>query len=244
MPRPPSYNEADVSDKPAWVQRRPLMDDDCSTENGIYNCHKQVVEDWRECQETLMSVDVMVRDLVSALAETNQLERTYIVFASDNGYLLGQHRLYSKGGPYEETQGVPFVVRGPGVRRGVTSEELVANIDLAPTIAEWAGIEAPAYVDGRSLAVLLEGSAASWRRYLLFEHFKHRYAGVRTAQGESYVEHETGEEEYYDLTGDPWQLDSAHSAPENVQRIGELSALLSELMSCAGASCRSADGGP
>jgi N-acetylglucosamine-6-sulfatase len=244
MPKPPSYNEADVSDKPAWVQRRPLMDDDCSTDNGVYDCHKQVVEDWRERQESLMSVDVMVVDLVNALAETNQLTRTYIVFASDNGFLHGQHRLYSKGGPYEENQGIPFVVRGPGVRRGVTSEEPVANIDLGPTIAEWAGVEAPTYVDGRSFALLLEGTVASWRRYLLFEQFKHHYAGVRTAHGETYVEHESGEKEYYDLTADPWELDSAHSAPENAERIGVLSARLSKLESCAGARCRAADGGP
>jgi arylsulfatase A-like enzyme len=243
MPRPPSYNEADVSDKPAWVQRRPPMDDDCSTDNGVYDCHKQVVENWRERQETLMSVDVMVRDLTRALAGTNQLNHTYIVFASDNGFLHGQHRLYSKGGTYEENQGIPYVARGPGVRRGVTSEELVANIDLAPTIAEWAGIKAPAYVDGRSLAPLLEDTATSWRRYLLFEQFKHRYAGVRTAQGETYVEHKSGEKEYYDLRVDPWQLESAHSARENAQRMGELSARLSGLKRCAKASCRSVDGG-
>lgn len=244
MPKPPSYDEADVSEKPAWVQRRPLMVDDCSTDNGVYNCHKQVGEDWRERQESLMSVDVMVKDLVNVLAETNQLGRTYIVFASDNGFLLGQHRLYSKGGPYEENQGIPFVVRGPRVRRGVTSEKPVANIDLAPTIAEWAGVEAPTYVDGRSFALLLEGTASSWRRYLLFEQFHHLYAGVRTADWETYVEHETGEKEYYDLIADPWQLDSAHSAPENAERLAQLSETLSVLKGCEGAGCRRADGGP
>ena len=199
-----------------------------------------------------MSVDVMVKDLVDALNETGQMDRTYIVFASDNGFLLYRHRVYQKGAPYEEAQGIPFVVRGPGVQQGVASEELVANIDLAPTIAEWAGVQTPNYVDGRSLTPLLEGAGTSWRQYLLFEWFHarapyeelHPYGGVRTAGGEVYLKHDSGEEEYYDLAADPWQLKSAHAAPENSQRIGALSVVLADLRSCAGATCREADDGP
>jgi N-acetylglucosamine-6-sulfatase len=269
MPKPPSYNEADVNDKPTWMQRQPLLDDDCSTGEGEVDCHQQAVEKWRTRQESLMSVDLMVGDLIGALAETNQLERTYIVFASDNGYMLYRHRVYAKGTPYEESQGIPFVVRGPGVRQGVVSKELVANIDLAPTIAEWTGVEAPNYVDGRSLTPLLAGapapslreymdgrslarllegaSAPSWRERLLFDNSggsggKKVYAGVRTAEGETYVEHDqTDEKEYYDLRTDPWQLDSGDAAAENAERIGTLSAVLSDLRSCEGAGCRAAE---
>jgi arylsulfatase A-like enzyme len=201
---------------------------------------------WRNRQKALMSVDVMVKDLIGALEETDQMERTYVVFASDNGFVLYRHRVYSKGAPYEETQGVPFVVRGPGVRQGIASQELVANIDLAPTIAEWAGIQPPDYVDGRSLVSVLEGTATSWRRWLLFEHFlsDHPYVGVRTAEGESYIEYETGEKEYYELTVDPWQLRSAHVAPGNEQRLAQLSETLSVLQDCEGARCRMVDGDP
>jgi arylsulfatase A-like enzyme len=246
MPRPPSYNEADVSDKPAWVQALPRLDSDCSTDEGKLDCHQEVSREWRARQESLMSVDVMIKDLINALAETNQLVNTYFIFASDNGYLLYRHRHYSKGPAYEESAGVPFVVRGPGVRQGVVSKRLTANIDLAPTIAAWAGVQVPDYVDGRSLVPLLKGTATSWRKRLLLEleWGERSYAGVRTAYGETYVEYESGEKEYYDLATDRWQLDSAHSAPENAQRIGELSTFLSELKSCARASCRSADGGP
>ena len=254
MPRPLSYNEADVSDKPAWIQAQPLLDDDCSIDKGNLDCHEQVVEKWRARQESLKSVDVMVRDLIGALAETNQLERTYVVFASDNGYMLYRHRAHAKSVPYEESQGIPLVVRGPGVVRDPeeqlrdTSEKLVANIDLAPTIAEWAGIEAPSYVDGRSLAPLLEGSPTpSWRQQLLFESWVERdayrtpYGGARTAEGETYVEYESGEKEYYDLRTDPLQLDSTHSTQENAERLGALSETLAGLRSCEGAGCRAAD---
>jgi N-acetylglucosamine-6-sulfatase len=249
MPTPPSYNEADVSDKPRWIRNHPRVDSNCSTEDRGPDCQRQVVEQWRERQEALKSVDIMVKDLVSALAQTNQLDHTYIVFASDNGFLLFRHRVYAKGAPYEESQGVPFVVRGPGVRRGAVNHELIANIDLAPTIAELAGVPTPHYVDGRSFVPLLRGATPSWRQYLLFENFwhgtaPHAYGGVRTADGETYVEYKSGEKEYYDLRTDPWQLRSAHADRENAQRIGELSGILSKLESCARASCRRADGGP
>ncbi len=242
MPKPPSYNEADVSDKPVWIQSQQLLDSECSTDKGKFDCHKQVVKEWRARQETLMSVDVMVGDLMDALAETGQLENTYVVFASDNGYMLYRHRVSTKGTPYEEAQGVPFVVRGPGVQQGVVRDELVANIDLAPTIAEWAGVQAPEYVDGSSLAPLLEGTSMSWRQHLLFEHYVgHHYDGLRTTGGETYIEHENSDKEYYDLTKDPGQLDSAHAAPENAQRLGTLSEMLSNLKGCAGEGCRAAD---
>jgi N-acetylglucosamine-6-sulfatase len=247
MPRPRSYNEADVSDKPKWIRNNPRLDSNCSTDEGSLDCHREAVQEWRNRQETLKSVDVMVNDLIKALVQTNQMDHTYIVFASDNGYLLYRHRAPGKGAPYEESQGIPFVVRGPSVSRGIVSDELVANIDLAPTIAEWGGVQTPGYVDGRSLVPILEGTYSSWRQYLLFEFSLNRsrhYSGVRTADGETYVEHKSGEKEYYDLRVDPWQLESAHSARENAQHIGELSVFLSELKRCAGASCRSADGGP
>ena len=246
MPRPPSYNEADVSDKPEWIRNQPRLDPGCATAKGNPDCNEEMTKTWRNRQKALKSVDVMVKDLIGTLEETDQMERTYVVFASDNGFVLYRHRVYSKGAPYEETQGVPFVVRGPGVRQGIASQELVANIDLAPTIAEWAGIQPPDYVDGRSLVSVLEGTATSWRRWLLFEHFlsDHPYVGVRTAEGESYIEYETGEKEYYALKVDPWQLRSAHVAPENAQRLAQLSRGLSALKVCEGARCRMVDGDP
>jgi N-acetylglucosamine-6-sulfatase len=245
MQTPPSYNEADVGDKPGWIRARPRLDPHCSTNEGSPDCNREIVDIWRSQQEALMSVDVMVKDLIDALVDTGQMGRTYVVFASDNGFVLYQHRLYSKGFPYEEAHGIPFVVRGPSVRQGVVSHELVANIDLAPTIATWAGVQAPKHVDGRSLDPVLKGTQTSWRRWLLFEYFLtgHPYVGVRTAGGESYIEYENSEKEYYDLAVDPWQLQSTHADPENAERLATLSAILSDLKGCQGAGCRKVDGG-
>jgi N-acetylglucosamine-6-sulfatase len=246
MPKPPSYNEADVSDKPGWIRVRPRLDPRCGNSKGNPDCNEEMSEAWSARLKSLMSVDVMVGELVRALEETGQLDSTYVVFTSDNGFVLYRHRVYSKGAPYEEIQGVPFVVRGPDVRQGVLSQQLVANIDLAPTIADWAGIQLPGYVDGRSLVPVLEDTATSWRRWLLFEQFLggHPYVGVRTAVGESYIEYESGEKEYYDLRVDPWQLRSTHAAPQNAERLAQLSETLSVLEDCEAAGCRTADGGP
>jgi N-acetylglucosamine-6-sulfatase len=245
MPKPPSYDEADVGDKPGWVRSRPRLNSRCSTNEGNPDCNQEIVDIWRDRQEALMSVDVLIKDLIGTLVDTGQMSTTYVVFASDNGFVLYQHRLYSKGFPYEESKGIPFVVRGPGVRQGAVSHELVANIDLAPTITDWAGVQAPKDVDGRSLVPVLEGTQTSWRRWLLFEYFLsgHPYVGIRTAGGESYIEYENGEKEYYNLAVDPWQLQSEHAAPENAGRLAALSATLSALKGCQGAGCRTADGG-
>jgi N-acetylglucosamine-6-sulfatase len=87
-------------------------------------------------------------------------------------------------------------------------------------------------VDGRSLVPVLEGTAASWKDYLLFEYYGvgPAYSGVRTRDQETYVQYDSGENEYYDLSADPWQLESTHAAPENAERLEELSAILSALL--------------
>jgi N-acetylglucosamine-6-sulfatase len=230
MPKPPSFNEADLSDKPAWVRQQRKLD-----AQGV----ARVEEYWRKRQRALQSVDDLVGTLVDTLDNTNQLDETYVVYASDNGYLLYRHRIGDKGGPYEESVGVPLIVRGPGIPPSATREELVANIDWAPTIAEWAQVEPSDFVDGRSFAPLLsENPPASWRQRLLIEQENHAFRALRTAEGETYVEHRTGEKEYYELAVDPWQVDSAHAAPENSKRLQALSEALSELKECVAATCR------
>lgn len=238
-PTPESFDEADVSDKAAYVGTLPRM----SPEE-----EREVVGLNRKRLRSLQPTDEMVGRLVSALERTGQMENTYIVYASDNGYQLGEHRIpASKGGPYEEGAKVPLVVRGPGVEEGRTREELVANIDWGPTIADWAGtsLKVP---DGRSLAPLLAGapSASSetpWRNSLLLELIKgpgeesRGYRAIRTER-EVYVEYQSGETEYYDLSEDPYQLESRpeDAPPELVER-------LDDLKDCSGDECRKAAGG-
>ena len=205
MPKPDSFNEADVSDKPRWVRKQPWLD-----ARGV----KQAEEYWRKVQRSLQSVDDLVGEAVASLSATGQLGNTYVVYASDNGYLFHRHRVAEKGAPYEESVGVPFVVRGPGVPAGAVRTQLVANTDWAPTIASWAGVTPPDFVDGRSLAPLLsQDPPEAWRERLLIEFFKgnHAFRGIRTSDGRVYVEYpDTGEKEYYDLGADPNQLENSY----------------------------------
>src|SRR5262245_46237603 len=116
-PRPPSFNEADVSDKPPHIRNLPLL-----TAEPIAALDRE----YQARLEALQAVDEGVARIIDALAARGELDNTYIFFTSDNGYHLGQHRLFvppGKGEAYEEDIRVPLLVRGPGVRAGVTLDQ-------------------------------------------------------------------------------------------------------------------------
>jgi N-acetylglucosamine-6-sulfatase len=121
---------------------------------------------------SLAAVDNMLARLVQALREHDEWENTVLIFTSDNGWFYGEHRMTGKLAAYEEAIRVPLYVRVPGSSRASTSFRMVANNDLAPTIAALAGVETAPEVDGRSLVPLLQNPAHTpWRRYLLIEHY-------------------------------------------------------------------------
>lgn len=228
----PSFGEEDVSDKPANVRNAPPLDEKRT---------RRLREEYEGKLETLQDVDDLVGKLLKRLEDTGQMKNTYIVYTTDNGWLLGEHNLTAKGQPYEGAIRVPYVVRGPGVPRDEKRDELVANVDLAPTFAAWGRVELPG-ADGRELAPLLEDApSAPWRERLLIEHFAGQgWAGLRTPRY-TYVEHATGEKELYDLREDPRQLRSIHKTAdqallENLERRLEL------LRDCSGDGCRAAEG--
>jgi arylsulfatase A-like enzyme len=244
MPRGPAFNEADVSDKASpWRDNRRLPKE-CPKgyqDKSQSQCLREATEQWRDRMESLQDVDDMVGRLVGALREEGSLENTYVVFSSDNGFAMYDNRVFSKGAPYENSHGVPLIVRGPGVPASVRDDRLVANIDLAPTFAEWAGARTPPFVDGRSLVPVLSDPSAPWRTRLLFEHRlgNNAYDAVRTSSDEVYIEYpRTDETEYYDLRRDPHQLEARAFSPP------ELEAHLRRLEGCSGETCREVDGGP
>lgn len=164
-PRTPSFNEGDVSDKPEWLSSRSSL-----RPPQI----RQIDELYRKRLQSLQSVDEMIASLVDTLRANGQLDRTYIVFNSDNGFHLGQHRLTpGKQTAYDEDIRVPLIVRGPGVPAGRTATAIAMNIDLAPTFAAIAGAVVPDFVDGRSLLPLFDGAPApvDWRTAAVIEHF-------------------------------------------------------------------------
>jgi arylsulfatase A-like enzyme len=163
-PRVPSFAEADVSDKPAWVQALPALNDD----------QIALIDDrYQRRLRSLLAVDEMVASLVETLGADGVLDNTYIVFTSDNGYQLGEHRIpLGKQAPYDESIRVPLIVRGPGVAAGAVVASIALNVDLAPTFAELANASPADFVDGRSLVPLLDGDPpAEWRHGFLVERY-------------------------------------------------------------------------
>ena len=120
-----------MSDKPPFMQGWPSL---------TVTDTLAIDRDYRKRLLSLLAVDEGIDALVSTLQSVGQLDNTYIVFASDNGYHMGQHRmLQGKGTPYEEDIHVPLIVRGPGVPAGAVRGEMTSMVDLAPTFAEIAG---------------------------------------------------------------------------------------------------------
>jgi N-acetylglucosamine-6-sulfatase len=242
-PGSPAFDEADVSDKPDWVRQLPRLSDQ---ERARYD------RKHRDRLRAMRSVDDAISGLLGSLRETGQLKNTYVVFWNDNGYHMGQHRMpEGKRTVYEEDVRYPMVVRGPGVRHGAKDERLVSGTDLMPTFLELAGAPTPEYVDGRSLVPVLFGSDPSWRDSLLLEGYDDGFGdktyvppdfeAIRTSEGRTYVEYETGERELYDLSTDPRQLRSLHDEPERAVEVSALSARLQALKYCSGKACRSAE---
>ncbi len=223
--RPPSYNERDVSDKPAYVQAWPRLS----------SADKAAIDKIRKDQyRTLLSVDDAVAGILKALSDTGRLANTMIVFASDNGFLWGEHRWASKYVPYEESIRVPLIIRyDPVTNVPGTDQHLVLNIDLAPTLADLAAVSAPG-ADGASLMPLLSGNGSSWRTIALFEHSPGgtdtipSYCAVRDARY-LYVKYGTSERELYDLKKDPYQLQNVVTDPSYAATVMRLKGKLNKL---------------
>ncbi|HEY8478895.1 MAG TPA: sulfatase [Spirillospora sp.] len=251
-PRPLSFNEANVDDKPSWLRSRPRLG-----RRGIANIDRA----YRDRVRMVQAVDEMVGWIRAVLKELGRDRDTYVVFGSDNGFHMGEHRLAGgKMTPYDSDIRVPFIVTGPDVPHGRTVMEPTQNTDLAPTFLEIAGVKPPPSMDGRSLLPFLRGSTPSgWRETALIEHVKPppspedpdrqdsapgaptTYNALRNDEM-LYVEYENGEREYYDRTRDPQELNNVYDTlPEQKRR--HLSDLLYAYTRCSGEACLAAGRG-
>ncbi len=208
---PPNHCESNVSDKPRWVRDLQV----CTPGDARFTHAMQTH------LRPLQAVDDGLAEVVSALQATGRLTNTMFVWIGDNGYSRSEHRWTGKQAAFEEDIRLPMVVRydaWTAARAGTSVQQLVLNIDLAPTIAEAAGVPIPATVDGRSLRPLLDGSGGGWRTSVLAEHLQGSgdsdpvptYCAIRTDRYK-YVAYATHEEELYDLRADPYELSSRHA---------------------------------
>lgn len=237
LPMSPSFDEADISDKPSYVADQPHLE----------AWQKEaLVKHNRERLRALRAVDDMVATVVAALEETGRLDDTYVIYTSDNGFHMGQHRLFiGKTTPYEEDIRVPMAIRGPGIPAGQHLQQMILNNDLAPTFAAIAGTETARFVDGRSFLPLFAHPDRPWRRSFMIERRQmetHELTGnaiidaLRTSR-HTYIEYGTGERELYDLAADPFQLDSL-AASADAALLEAMAERLAELRNCAADTCR------
>lgn len=255
FPRTPDFDEADVSDKPPYIRRHPRLTRAQRAEADT---------EYRRELVSLATVDRYVGEVVRALRRTGQLWNTYLVFTSDNGYHLGNHRLVAgKNTPYLTDVRLPMGIRGPGIAPRTIVPEVTGNIDLAPTIADMAGIELPYVADGESLLPLALGrEPEAWRGYFFIQRGYVGDAGARTAEPASpaerdemllvqgwrgvvaerweYVVYRGGFEELYDRQTDPHQLDNVLAEPveerteEQQRAYDDLRNALGRLDGCVG----------
>jgi N-acetylglucosamine-6-sulfatase len=161
--RSQGFDEGNVSDKPRFIREAPYLSlEDIHTYRVYYD----------KALESLRAVDDGVREIVDTLGSLHRLRNTYIIFTSDNGFFYGEHRLIGgKFLAYEPSTHLPFLIRGPGIRPGTESNEIVGNTDIAPTVLELAGAEADKSIDGRSMAPFLHDPGLTTLRPFLFESF-------------------------------------------------------------------------
>jgi N-acetylglucosamine-6-sulfatase len=243
LPEPPSFNEADLSDKPSNMRNaaRPMSDSQIA----------QLQLDYEGRAGSLLAVDDHVAKLVKALRQTDQLKNTVIVFVSDNGWLQGEHRITGdKFLPYEESLRVPLIIRGPGVPKGQEVHGQVSNIDFAPTLLDVADAKPGRTMDGVSLLPTIEDPSKRPDRALeiealapLFEQpvpvnaWDRPYTGVRTDRYTYVVWTETGEKELYDRKADPYELENLAGDPAYAAVESKLASKLAKLADCSGKSC-------
>ncbi len=243
----PSFDEADISDKPGLLADfAPLADQvNAPPLSGLTQ-----LENYRRGRiGNLWALDDAVARLVAEIRDAGELGNTIFIFHSDNGWMMGEHRIVGdKYVPYEESLLVPTIIRGPGWPSGREVSHLTSNVDLARTILRAARVKAGRTQDGIDLRRLTEGKSKK-RKAILIEATRPLfvlpgfpypwdvpYHGVRTDRFK-YVKWSFGSEELYDLANDPYEMENLASDPTWSATRARLLSLANRLKSCKGEAC-------
>ena len=224
---------------PRWTQ------DQRNSWHGVgfpYHSHLDVAEYYRRYLETLVGVDDSLGRVVEVLHRRGWLDRTMIVYMGDNGFAFGEHGLIDKRTAYEESMRIPLLVRAPRVRGLGVVEKLVANLDVAPTLLDAAGLRPPPGLDGQSVLPLLRGEGVAWRRELLYEYFWERNypqtPTIHALRGERYKYvryHGLWDlDELFDLAADPHESRNFVASPEHQPIAREMNGRLFDLLEATG----------
>lgn len=209
----PDYDEADISDKPVFLQREPLRE---SEKQHLQNAFIYRLR-------SMKSVDDTVAAIVGRLKQTGQWQNTYFLLTSDNGYSLGHHRLKFKKDPYQRSTNVPLLAVSPRRQTARNASHLIAHIDICPTILDLAGATIPDDIDGKSFADLIDNpqlkNPVTWQRSILVENWAEKavlgefipmsYTAERFYD-RMHIAWSNGEHEFYRFQSDPYQLENIY----------------------------------
>jgi len=239
MPKPPTLDNTprNYQDKPMWLKNQR------NSRHGVdfaYNLKDfDLAAYYRRYCEALLAVDDSLGMILRYLEDTNELQSTVIIYMGDNGFQFGEHGLIDKRTAYEASVKIPLLVMCPGQFRGGSKvSQMVANIDIAPTILDLAGIEPPKHFDGKSFVPLLKGEQIPWRDELLYEYYWERNYphtptthAIQTDRYKFIRYHGIWDlDELYDMQSDPDETRNLINSPAHQDVADDLRERLFELL--------------
>ena len=225
----PDYNVRDI---PEWVRKQRY-----SWHGVDYAYHGQIQFDdfYRSYCETILSIDESIGNILKYLKETGKDRNTVVIYMGDNGFLLGEHGLIDKRNMYEESMKVPLLVYAPGMNmNGHALNDIIQNIDIAPTILDMAGIKKPQQMQGQSFYPLLQGQKIAWRNEAFYEYYwEYAFAQTPTTFGIRKGDFKFifypgiwDINEFFDLKNDPEEKNNLIRRPEYQDTIKQMRAEL------------------
>jgi N-acetylglucosamine-6-sulfatase len=238
--RPKTMPKGSCEGQPMWVQNQR------NSWHGVefpYHSRLDIEEYYKRYAETLLGVDDSVGRVLDYLKEAGLLESTLVIYMGDNGFAFGEHGLIDKRTAYEESMRVPMLLHCPELfEAGRKAPEVVANIDIAPTILEAAGLVPPERLDGRSFLALAQGRSVPWRDVLLYEYYwerpfphtptLHALRGSRYKYVRSHGLWDV--DELYDLEADPLESRNLITSAQHRKLAEEMNRRLFEVLAATG----------
>lgn len=226
--------------RPMWVQNQR------NSWHGVdypYHTQMDISEYYKQYAETLMGVDDSIGRVLDELKTRGELDSTLVVYMGDNGFAFGEHGLIDKRTAYEESMKVPLLARCPELfAGGQTVKEVVAGLDIMPTVLDACGVKAPGGADGMSWLPVVEGKKPEWRKELLYEYYWERNfpqtPTMHAVRGDRYkfIRYQGiwDMDELYDLQEDPLETRNLIFSEKHQAVIREMRARLFELLEQTG----------
>lgn len=234
------YNRMTDAQKEAWdkayqERQEEFRQKDLTGKDLVEWKYQQYMKDYLRC---IASVDDNIGRLMDYLEKEGLEENTIVVYTSDQGFYLGEHGWFDKRFMYEQSLRMPLIVRYPEkVKAGSVNDDIVLNLDFAPTLLDFAGVEIPGQMQGRSMKPVLEGNTPDdWRDAMYYHYYEYpawhgvkRHYGVRTDRYKlMHFYYDIDQWEFYDLKKDSLEMHNEIDNPEYQDEIERLKKIIEE----------------